>query len=764
MAATNERKRNKGITMSDDEILKFNITVTYQQYYNSDSTWGVYGFSTEDDIPYYEKQTTSPFDDVKPKDNLKFSKLAGKMQELVVGGKYTVKATYKKDKNYGDQYNPIAVYAIAPQTEEDQLLFLKSVISESLAENLVKAYPNIVNDVITGTVKEIDYNKVKGIRQFTWERIKETIMNNYLISDIIIMLKPLGVTYAMIKKLLSDEPNPALLKKQLEDNPWTVTRISGIGFSKADSLALKLKPEMYKSTERLVAFINWYLRDIGEGDGHTWVSLTLLKNAVDCNVSECSEMLDWLLENNDFLHVCDDKVGLQYYYDIEQKIVDILCKKSKIKCSFELDPNKNEEGIRKAENDQGFEYVESQLNVINQSLNRQVSIITGQAGSGKTSIMRGIINAYLANKHSVSACALSAMAAKRITEATGYPAMTIHRTLGCVGLNSFTFNKDNHMIVDVAFMDEGSMVNARLFLNWLEAIDDNTRIIISGDHKQLPPIGYGNVFSDIIEIMGKNVVSKLTEPMRQAKLSGILTDANMIRNNISPIGGDFEPKIVRGELKDMYYMFRTNRQSLFDIATKTFLKSVETDGLDNVVIIVPRRQGCLNSTQEINKYIQEQLLGDVLEEIKYYENSFKLGAKVMQTVNDYQKNVFNGEIGYIIEINTRYEGNKSQQYCVVLFTDSDGKEKRIEYTPKELTSLDLAYALTTHKAQGSGYNTVIGIIDNTHYTLLDNCILYTLITRAKKRCLLLAEPQAYLQCIRTSHNRRNTWLSLKKSD
>jgi exodeoxyribonuclease V alpha subunit len=298
----------------------------------------------------------------------------------------------------------------------------------------------------------------------------------------------------------------------------------------------------------------------------------------------------------------------------------------------------------------------------------------------------------------------------------------------------------------------------------LEAIDDSTRVIISGDHKQLPPIGYGNVFSDIIEIMGNNVVSKLTEPMRQAKLSGILTDANMIRNNVSPIGGDFEPKIVRGELKDMYYMFRTNRQSLFDIATKTFLKSVETDGLDNVVIIVPRRQGCINSTQEINKYIQEQLLGDVLEEINYYENSFKLGAKVMQTVNDYQKNVFNGEIGYIVEINTRREGNKNQQYCVVLFTDSDGKEKRVEYTPKELTNLDLAYALTTHKSQGSGYKTVIGIIDNTHYTLLDNCILYTLITRAKKRCLLLAEPQAYLQCIRTSHNRRNTWLSLKKSD
>lgn len=134
----------------------------------------------------------------------------------------------------------------------------------------------------------------------------------------------------------------------------------------------------------------------------------------------------------------------------------------------------------------------------------------------------------------------------------------------------------------------------------------------------------------------------------------------------------------------------------------------------------------------------------------------------MQIVNDYEKNVFNGEIGYVTEISERYEGKKKEEYCVVAYRDIFGKEKLVEYSKKELSTLDLAYAMTVHKLQGAGREIVIGIIDNTHYTLLDNCMLYTMLTRAKKRCLLLAEPDAFLQCIRTSHNNRNTWMMLKK--
>ena len=768
MVRANEEERSGSISLFDneEEIYKFKATITYCRYYNDDSTWGVYGFSTNDDIPYYTKETKIdlPFEDKKEvNSDRKLSTLAGKMQELVIGGEYMVKATYKHDKNYGDQYNPISVYALIPQTRESQLMFLQSIISPWLAENLINAYPNVVNDVANGTLKEIDYDLVKGVREFTWNKIKEKIINNYLISDIITMLKPLGITYTMIKKLLADEPNPALLKQQLEDNPYILCKINGIGFKKCDDLALKLKPELINSTERLVAFIKYYFTDLGESKGHTWCSMKILKSAISNNIPECSDKVDWLLENNEFLHISNDKVGLKYYYDIEMQIYNLLLEKSKKETDIYISDEKIELAIHHAEEEQGFNYVIEQLDTIKKSLHRTISLITGKAGTGKTSIMRAIVKAYTENNFTLTASALSAMAAQRITEATEFPAMTIHRTLGCIGLNEFTFNKDNHMITSVAFLDEGSMVNASLFLHWLEAIDDNTRIIISGDHKQLPPIGFGNVFSDLIEMFDDTVVSKLVKPMRQAEKSGILVDANLIRENINPITEKLQPRIIHGELQDMYYMFRTNRQSLFDIAVKTFLKSVETDGIDNVVIAVPRRKDCLNSTNEINKVIQEKLLGNEKKSISGFEMTFKLGAKVMQTVNDYDKNVFNGEIGYITEINERYEGKKKEEYCVVTYTDIFGKDKLIEYTKKELGALDLAYAMTVHKLQGAGRKIVIGIIDNTHHQLLDNCMLYTLLTRAKKRCLLLAEPQAFLQCIRTSHNKRNTWMMLEEN-
>lgn len=754
----------------DDEVYKFKATITYCRYYNEESSWGVYNFATNDEIPHYLKETSSTdfFDDdtsVAKKNNTtrKLSTLSGKMQELVVGGEYIVRATFKQDKKYGDQYVPIAVYAIVPQDHDTQLLFLKSLVSETVAENLLNAYPNIVNDVVSGVLKEINYEQVKGVREATWAKIKEKIINNYLVSDIIVMLKPLGVTYTMIKKLLNNEPNPVLLKQQIEENPYILCKIKGLGFKRVDEMALKLKPKLIDSIERLVAFTKYYLTELGENDGHTWCSKNILKNAITNYIPECNKHVDWFFENNDMLHIEGDKVGLQHYYDIEARIYHLIWEKIKHDTSVNISDENIDLAIKLAEKEQGFEYMPEQLEAIKSSLKRPFSIITGKAGTGKSSILRAIIKAYTENKYTVTASALSAMAAQRITEATSFPAMTIHRTLGSVGLNKFTFDKDNSMPTDVAFLDEGSMVNASLFLHWLEAIGSNTRIIISGDHKQLPPIGYGNVFSDLIEILPKAVVSKLVKPMRQAEKSGILVDANKVRENINPIKEKIEPRLIHGELKDMYYMFRPNRQSLFNIAIKTYFKSIETEGLDNVAIVVPRRKDCINSTAELNKVIQEKLLGNISKQIAGTDITFKLGAKIMQTVNDYEKNVFNGEFGYITKIDTRKNGNKTEEYCEATFTDSEGHEKIISYTKNELNSLDLAYAITCHKMQGGSRKTIIGIIDNTHFQLLDNCLLYTLLTRAKSRCLLLAEPQAFIKCIRTSNNRRQTWMSLRNT-
>lgn len=742
-----------------NQIYKFKITVIDERFYNEDSSWGVFNFTTNDNIPEL-KMYKDPFNiDAAPQ---MMSTIAGKMQKLYLGSEYNVTAKLEYNKKYDSwQYTPISIVANMPKDYSAQLLFLKSMINETIAENLLRAYPNIVEDVVSGKCDVIDYDKVKGVREYTWNRIKEKIIDNYVVSDIIIMLQPLGVTYTMIKKLLQDTPNPSLLKEELEENPYIMTRIHGLGFKRVDDLALKLKPELRCSMNRLVAFVNYHLRDIGEQNGHTWVVIDKLKDSISNYVPECIDFLDMLLKSNKFLYQEDEKIGLQHYRDIEENIFSIL--KEKTLCNnpkFYFTNSEIEEAISQAEKEQGFTYVDEQRKSIYDALQSNVAVISGKAGVGKTSISRAILNAYKNKEMSISAMALSAKAAQRISEATGLIATTIHRGLGAKGLTKFTYDHDNPLPTDVVFIDESSMINARLFYDLVCAIGENTRLILSGDHAQLPPLGYGCIFSDILCREDIFTSIQLTKVMRQAEKSGILSDANLIRDGINPIKTP-ELKIIHGELQDMYYMFRTNRENLQSIAIKTFLKSIETDGIDEVVIATPRKHDCINSTNEINKIIQDKLVG-TNEYIDKTYIKFHLGAKVRQTVNNYDKNIFNGEIGYITKIYKLKEGSKFEEVCDVTFKDiRTGDNKIISYRKNELDQLDLSYAMTVHALQGSGYKTVVGVIDNTHYSLLDTCLLYTLITRAKQRCLLLAEPDAFLKCLRTNNNiTRQTWLKL----
>lgn len=742
-----------------NQIYKFKIIPIDERFYNEDSSWGVFNFTTTDDIPEL-KMYKDPFELNSPPQMM--STIAGKMQKLYLGSEYNVTATLEYNKKYDSwQYAPISIVANMPKDYAAQLLFLKSMINESTAENLLKAYPNIVEDVASGKCTTIDYDKVKGVREYTWNRIKDKIIDNYVISDIIIMLQPLGVTYTMIKKLLKDTPNPTLLKEQLDENPYIMVRINGLGFRRVDELALKLKPELKSSMYRLVAFVNYYLKDLGEQSGHTWVTIDKLKDSISDFVPECMDYLELLLSSNTFLYMEGERIGLKSYRKVEEQIFNILKDKATVENSkFNFTDVEIETAIVQAEREQGFEYTDEQVSKIKEGLKTNVAVITAKAGAGKTTISRAFFNAYKNREMSISAMALSAKAAQRISEATGLPATTIHRGLGAKGLTEFTYNNNNPLPCDVVFVDEASMINARLFYDLVCAIGENTRLILSGDYKQLAPLGYGAVFSDIIERKDIFNILELTRVMRQAEKSGILSDANMIREGINPIKSP-ELKIVHGELQDMYYMFRNSREALRDIAIKTFLKSIETDSIDEVVIAVPRKQDCINSANEINKIIQDELVGNNKFIDKGYVK-FHLGAKVRQTVNNYEKNIFNGEIGYITDICKTKEGNKYEEFCEVTFKDlRTGENKLITYAKNELEQLDLSYAMTVHALQGSGYKTVIGIIDNTHYSLLDTCLLYTLITRAKKRCLLLAESDAFLKCLRTNNNTiRQTWMKL----
>lgn len=741
--------------MADERKYSFVIQPTRELYYSDSSSFGVYTFETKEKLPELDEQVSF----ISDKPTTYIGVLSGRMQRLYIGDEYSVVAKLAFSKKYNKyQYEPISVKSAIPKSEESQNAFLMSILTERQAKTLTENYPNIVEDIMNGE-DNVDFSKLKGIGEYTYKRVKEKVINNYVISDVLEMLQPMGVTLKTINKLTDFEPNTALLKKQLIKNPYILTRISGFGFKKVDAFAIKINPEIRVSQERLVAFINYYLTDIGESVGHTWVDKGVLLEAIRSNINECYDLFIEFYEKDKkaeypLLYVEGRSVGLRRYYNMEHEIVEMLMKISEQE-TIAVSEDNIKNGIKKAEEEQGFSLTEEQMNVAMDSFNYNACVITAKGGCGKTTVVRTILNIYKDANYSIACCALSAKAAKVIEESTGFQASTIHRLLGVKGKNSFTYNQDNALPYNVVFIDEGSMINTDIFHSLLSSIKPTTKLIICGDNRQLPPIGYGNTFDDIIST---NILKTFTftKVLRQAEQSGILSDANNIRDGINPIRKP-ELKIVTGELKDMTYMFRDDREMLNSLAIRAYMGAIKTYGVDDTLIGVPRKNNCTNCTATINEKIQELLLPDEEKYISYGTRRYKLGAKVIQRINNYEKEVFNGDIGYIIDIFQEKEGNQIVNKFTVEF--HSGKDnKQVTYTQNEVEQIDLAYAMTIHSLQGSGYKAVVLLIDNTHYALLDNCLLYTALTRAKEKCLLLAEPAAFKRCITTNKTiARQTW-------
>lgn len=742
--------------MSEEYI--FQIIPTFEMFYSSDSSFGVYRFTTTTELPHLER-----IEDIFTQKVTYNGVLSGRMQKLYLGDTYNVVAKPVYNKKYSNwQYEPISIQAAVPKSEEQQRAFLRSILTEKQTDTLMAAYPNIVEDIMDGK-DDVDLSKLNGIGETTYGIIKKKIIDNYVISDILAMLQPLGVTIRTIKSLEKWEANPVLLKKQLIQNPYILTKIRGFGFKKVDTLALKINPESKCSKERLEAYIVYYLQEVGESYGHTWVTIDTLKSNVRDNVIECIDLFDKYIDDdqvkeNPLFEIGEgNKIGLKRYYNVEEYIFNKVTDMKDVEPITVTEDNIND-GLKEAEDKQGFELTEEQRDAVINSFKNNITIISGKAGTGKTSVVRSILTIYSKANYQIGCCALSAKAAMVIRESTGFSATTIHRMLGCQGASKFKYNKDNPLPFNVLFIDEGSMISADIFYLIFQAIKPQTKLIICGDNGQLPPIGYGNIFNDLLDMREYLNSYELTKVMRQAADSGITSDANVIRSGNNPIDKP-ELKIVTGKLKDMTYMFRDDRDVLNKLAIKAYMGAIKTYGVDDVLIGVPRKKDCVNSTGRINEAIQELLLPDETRMITYGTRRYKLGAKVIQKVNNYEKNVFNGDVGYITDISvTMRDGQKLNTFTVEYKSGED--TKTIEYEQGEIDQIDLAYAMTIHSLQGSGYKAVIIVIDNTHFALLDNCLLYTAITRAKKKCLLLAEPYAFKKCITTNKTAtRQTWLS-----
>lgn len=495
--------------------------------------WGrchIYSFSTKDEnIPTVEKTKVQ----YKQHNKLKTANLYGKIKtfdhQLVKNAPYIIEAriTEEISRSNGLVYKNLVANKIYPVLDvEGQDEFLKAIVSEQRYNTIIEHYPKFVDMVIND--KEIDISKLKNIGPKVFEKIQADVKGNYWKADIMKWLIPLDVTDKMINKLLGKYKSPLILKHKLTENPYVLTEIHGLGFIRVDEIVLKMFPDKKESVERLRAFIEYILFHTAYKMGDTVVFLSQLQNAVHKHIPECDKLFVEYIERDDNnLHFVNESlVGLKYFYDLEKGIFDRL-KFLNEQFARPLITNKN--WIKDTEKMLGFPLSEEQIKVVEATTEHNFIMVTGNAGVGKTTIVKAILTAY--HSSDIGLCSLSAKAAQRIKEVTGVNAYTVHRLLKFNG-KRFYYTENNPLNYLLVILDEGSMIDTNVLKALIYAVKPGYKFIMVGDDGQLPPIGAGNVFQDLLQSEFK--ICRLTHIYRQALKSGIIVDANLVRQGINP--------------------------------------------------------------------------------------------------------------------------------------------------------------------------------------------------------------------------------------
>jgi exodeoxyribonuclease V alpha subunit len=410
-----------------------------------------------------------------------------------------------------------------------------------------------------------------------------------------------------------------------------------------------------------------------------------------------------------------------------------------------------EKAIAWVERKNGLTLSTSQREAVKLALTNKVVVITGGPGVGKTTLVNNILMIIRTKKMRVSLCAPTGRAAKRLSESTGIEAKTIHRLLE-FDPKSFGFkrDKDNPLETDLVVIDESSMVDIILMNKLLAAVPTNAALMIVGDVDQLPSVGPGSVLSDIID-SGLVPTVRLTEIFRQAANSRIIVNAHRINKGEVPLSAE------GAELSDFYFIPANTPEEIHDklieVVTERIPKRFGLHPVRDVQVLTPMNRGGLGS-HSLNAELQKVLNENGEPKVTRFGTTFAPNDKVIQTVNNYDKEVFNGDIGQIIEIDIE-EG--------LVQVDYDGRT--VEYEFNELDEVSLAYATSIHKSQGSEYPAVVIPLAMQHYTLLERNLLYTAVTRGKKLVTIIGQPRALAMAVKNrKSNKRLTKLAVRISE
>lgn len=711
-------------------------------------------------------------------DEIETIKLKGTTCTLEYGTTYKVFCKLAETHEiYGDTYGLIYISkCIDISSKDKQKEFLKNVLNENLVEKLFDEYDDVIKLLENRDVKSL--MKIKGIGNQVALRMIDEYEESKDYSSIYMELGQLGFTHTFIKKLVDFYKSPDTVIDIVKNNPYDLLRVEGIGFKKADEVACKVGITQY-DIRRIKGFLLYYLNDQGEA-GRSYLNYQDLMKALYDTLGFVPEEIinataKQMIDNKDVV-VLDNgsKIALKKFYDLEKNIMNELFRlQIGLVKVVENDSNKvdgiHDDYVPKSfnignweiitenvEEKQGFMFTDEQRAAIKLSLDNHVMALTGGAGVGKTSTANGICSLY--SGYSILACALSGKASVRITEATGLPASTIHRALGYQN-GEFMFNKENKLAVDIVLIDEATMINGTLFLSLLEAIPTGAKVIIMGDVQQLTPIGNCQVFADILDSNVLPVV-KLSKPHRQALRSGIIPTSIKIANQQQIFDANYTGNAIIGELDDMELDIsgKGNDESISDKIIKHFQVELEKfHDIMEVQICVPMRLrgelSCYNLNSKIQSIYNPKLsncneieifLEKKNDEAKKY--IIRIGDKVINTKNNYKcinsegdtTPVFNGNMGIVKEI-------EKNGMCTIDFIGIG----EVIFTKSDCKNLELGYACTVHKLQGSGFCSTIVGLDNSSYIMNNSELLYTAITRAKKYCVLIANNYAVVKSIQT---------------
>lgn len=658
---------------------------------------------------------------------------------------YLFEGHYYDDVKWGLQFDLVSGHEdIKLETPEDKRSFLEQILTEKQIENLYNTYEDPF--IIIEQQRITDLMKVDGIGEYLAQKIFDRFNATKDLAPAFAFFGPLGLTSKLISKLCYTYNSAKDAIEKFKENPYMLADdVDGVGFLKADEIAKRYKFDI-DHPFRIRAGINYLLKDNAQSNGSTWMKSSTFRTKIvkllGIEFNKILPIFGEMVKSGDiYINKEREQIALQYYRDLEDKIKNKLVEllEADNEAKEEISEEEIEQRIKETEEAQGFEFTDEQRQGIKEVINNNVVVVIGLAGTGKTSVIKGAYNIFPSTTN-ISQCAFSGQASKRINEATGYPSSTIHRLLGYKS-GGFEHDKGYPLFTDVVVLDEISMVGLELFWALIQAIPNGSKLIMLGDNGQLPPIGVGNLLSDLISSKVVPLV-ELTKIHRQAAKSAIITTSQKIRQRKMLLEPEYEGDEVLGELQDLYVCARQEREDLFDLLIDIFMDEYHNNdcNIQDVQIIVAQNKKVTLSREKINSKIQELINPSNDDKCIKISNKqvARVGDKIINRKNYYdvktiegeETSIFNGSMGIIKQINN--------DHIIVDFFD----EGLIILKQDKYFGLELAYAITCHSSQGSQFKTVIVGFDFSSYIMLSNEWLYTALTRAKKKCYIIAETKA----------------------